>query len=113
MCPSTPQHGHARHAERVPLARTRPPIPAAHPAPLLPPQKPRLPEDLVIHYESYDQSDTVDKLKQHDDELAAHYNSLNRNLNSAAWTGIVADKFSEPRRTFLREVLTDLGMSFE
>ncbi|MAU10534.1 MAG: NADPH-dependent oxidoreductase [Anaerolineaceae bacterium] len=79
----------------------------------IPPQKPRLPEDLVIHYESYDQSDTVDKLKQHDDELAAHYNSLNRNLNSAAWTGIVADKFSEPRRTFLREVLTDLGMSFE
>lgn len=79
----------------------------------IPPQKPRMPEELIIHYESYDQGDTDAKLQQHDAELAAHYNSLGRNLNSAAWTGIVADKFSEPKRAFLREVLTDLGMSFE
>ncbi|MCA9881628.1 MAG: NADPH-dependent oxidoreductase [Anaerolineae bacterium] len=79
----------------------------------IPPQKPRLPEELVIHYERYDDSNTATQLQQHDAELAAHYESLGRNLNSAAWTGVVADKYSNPRRPFLREVLTKLGMNFE
>lgn len=79
----------------------------------IPPQKPRLPEDLVIHYESYDQSDTADKLQQHDAELAAHYNSLGRNLHGSAWSGVIADKFNTPKRPFLREVLTKMGFSFE
>jgi len=42
----------------------------------VPPQKPRLPEELVIHYERYDTSDPTEKLQEHDAKLAAHYRSL-------------------------------------
>lgn len=78
-----------------------------------PPQKPRLPEDLIIHYEQYDSSDPTEKLQQHDQELAEHYRSLGRNLNDAAWTGVVSDKFSTPKRPFMREVLEGLGFKFD
>ncbi len=79
----------------------------------VPPQKPRLPEELVIHYEQYDSSDPTEKLRQHDAELAEHYRSLGRNLNDAAWTGVIADKFSTPRREHLRDELEAMGFKFD
>jgi hypothetical protein len=79
----------------------------------IPPQKPRLPEDLIIHYEQYDSSDPSEKLREHDAELAQHYNRLERNLDEAAWTGVMADKFSEPRRPELRSVLEAMGFNFD
>jgi len=78
-----------------------------------PQQKPRLPEDLMIHYEKYDTSDPTKKLQAHDKELAEHYSSLGRNLDDHAWTGVVANKFGTPRRPELRETLEDLGFSAE
>jgi FMN reductase (NADPH) len=78
-----------------------------------PPQKPRLPEELVIHYEAYDDSDPTDTLSAHDAELAAHYQALGRNLNEAAWTGVMADKFSTPRREHLRATLEAMGFVFD
>ena len=78
-----------------------------------PQQKPRLPEDLIIHYEKYDTSDPTEKLKAHDQELAEHYRSQGRNLDDSAWTGVVAKKFSTPRRPELRETLEGLGFSVE
>jgi nitroreductase len=79
----------------------------------IPPQKPRLPEDLVIHYEQYDKRDPTDKLKVHDAELAEHYRSLGRNLHDAAWTGVMAKKFGVPRRPHLRETLEEMGFRFD
>lgn len=76
-----------------------------------PQQKPRLPEDLIIHYETYDTSDPTEKLQAHDKELAEHYRSLGRNLDDHAWTGVIAKKFSTPRRPELRDTLEDLGFS--
>jgi len=79
----------------------------------IPPQKPRLPEDLIIHYEQYDNSNQAEKLAKHDVELAEHYESLGRNLNTAAWTGVMADKFSTPRRPDMRETLEKMGFRFD
>lgn len=78
-----------------------------------PPQKPRLPEDLIIHYEQYDTSDPTAKLEAHDKELAEHYESLGRNLSKAAWTGVMADKFSKPKRPDMRETLESMGFKIE
>jgi len=75
----------------------------------IPAQKPRMQDDLVIHYEQYDSADPTDKLAEYDRALAEHYNAQGRNLDEAAWTGVMADKFSEPRRTFLKGVLEELG----
>jgi nitroreductase len=79
----------------------------------IPAQKPRLPEELVIHYEQYNTADPCDRLDQYDRDLAAHYGSQNRNLNEAAWTGVVADRLSQPRRPNLRSELEAMGFEFK
>lgn len=79
----------------------------------VPSQKPRLPEDLIIHWEQYDTSDPTEKLQAHDADLAAHYEAQGRNLNKAAWTGVMADKFSTPRRGFLRKTLEAMGFNLD
>jgi nitroreductase len=79
----------------------------------IPPQKPRLPTELVIHYEQYNTSDPYDLLEQYDRDLAAHYSSQNRNLNEAAWTGVIADRLSKPRRPNLRPELEAMGFVFK
>jgi FMN reductase (NADPH) len=80
-----------------------------------PPQKPRLPEELVIHFERYDtdRESTVERLQAHDRDLAEHYRSLGRETPDAAWTGTSARIASTVRRPFLRQVLTDLGLSLD
>jgi nitroreductase len=79
----------------------------------VPPQKPRLQDDLVIHYEQYNDRDITTHLREHDAELAAHYESLGRNLHGSAWTGVMADKFSTPKRPRLRAILEKMGFSFD
>jgi nitroreductase len=78
-----------------------------------PHQKPRLPEETIIHYEQYDTSDSRDLLQAHDSDLAAHYEAQGRNLDKAAWTGVMANKFSTPRRPDLRATLEKMGFSFD
>ena len=77
------------------------------------PQKPRLPQDLIIHYEQYDTSDPSEQLSAHDAELAAHYRAQGRKTPDAAWTQVMADKFSEPKRADLRPTLEKLGFRFD
>jgi len=79
----------------------------------VPPQKPRLPENVVIHHEQYDQRDISADLQAHDKELAEHYRSQGRNTPDAGWTGFIADRFSKPHREGMREVLTKLGLNFD
>jgi len=79
----------------------------------IPSQKPRLPADLVIHYEQYNTNDPRDLLEQYDRDLAVHYGGQNRNLNAAAWTGVIADRLSKPRRPNLRPELETMGFEFK
>jgi len=79
----------------------------------IPSQKPRLPSELVIHYEQFNTSDPRDRLEHYDRDLAAHYGSQNRNLNEAAWTGVIADRLSQPRRPNLRPELEAMGFEFK
>ncbi len=78
-----------------------------------PNQKPRLPENLIIHYERYDTADTTTQLQAHDAELAAHYRSEGRETPDAAWTSVIAEKFSQPQRPHLRETLEKMGFRFD
>lgn len=77
------------------------------------PQKPRLPEELIIHYEQYDSSDPREKLSEHDAELAEHYRSQSGSLDDAAWTGVIARRFTAPRRPEMRSVLEEMGFNFD
>lgn len=73
------------------------------------PQKPRLPEQVVIHEERYQTEGLAEQLSAHDEELAAHYRRLGRNQHNAAWTGVIAHKFSKPSRPHLRQTLESMG----
>lgn len=76
-------------------------------------QKPRLPEEVIIHYERYNTDvDITDALHQYDAELADHYRNTGRTTGEAAWTGVIAEKFSRPQRPHLRTVLEKLGFRF-
>lgn len=78
-----------------------------------PEQKPRLPQRVIVHQETYDDSGLDQHLRDYDAALAAHYRSQGRETPDAAWTGILAKRFSQPRRPELRAILEKLGFSFE
>jgi nitroreductase len=77
-----------------------------------PAQKPRLPEAEVVHYERYQQQGD-DLLHEYDARLALHYRDEGRTTADAAWTGVMAKQFSQPRRPFMRAVLEKLGLNFD
>ena len=79
----------------------------------VPPQKPRLPQKLVVHEESYQTEGLTDAIQTYDRDLAQHYESLNRNLNEAAWSGPIAKRLQKVNRPELRKTLEALGFSFE
>ena len=79
----------------------------------IPPQKPRLPKELVIHYESYQTANMVEAVKAHDIELAEHYNQLSRNQSDAAWSGPIANRLQKPSRPELRATLESMGFRFD
>ena len=77
----------------------------------IPAQKPRLPAELVIHYEQFNASDPREQLQGYDRQLAEHYGS--KNQHEAAWTGVIAKQFAQPRRPKLRSTLEGMGFAFE
>ena len=79
----------------------------------IPPQKPRLPEDLVVHFERYSTESEREKIAEHDKDLANHYESLGRNLAAAAWSGPIAKRLKNPARPHLRKTLEALGFRFD
>ncbi len=77
------------------------------------PQKPRLQEELMIHFETYKTEGTKEKLAVHNQDLAAHYNALGTNQDEQAWTGPIAKRLDKQSRPELRKTLESLGFSFD
>ncbi len=78
----------------------------------VPPQKPRLPIELVIHNEKYDHGDPMPAIKRHNMEMAEHYSSLGKNLDVDAWSGVIARNLSRPLRPTLKANLENMGFNF-
>lgn len=77
-----------------------------------PPQKPRLAPETVIHRERYRPATDAD-LAAYDVALAAHYRTQGRATPDAAWTEILARRFRNVQRAFLRAVLERRGFRFD
>ena len=75
-------------------------------------QKPRMHKSALTHFESYTPVSKQD-LENYDENLAEHYRSEGKHITQHAWTGRIASRFSNPRRTHLRGELEDLGFKFE
>ncbi|HSH02242.1 MAG TPA: nitroreductase family protein [Anaerolineae bacterium] len=74
--------------------------------------KPRLPAQLVIHHEQYDQTDPLPLITEYDAQLAEFYGH-DRNQHPAAWSGPIASRLNQPKRPHLRPTLTNMGFNFD
>ena len=72
----------------------------------------RLPEELVIHHDSYSDVGAAELIEDYDTRLGAFYESQGRNLDTAAWTGPLARGSKNLRFASLRDDLDSLGFDF-
>lgn len=79
----------------------------------VPPQKPRLPAELVIHRERYSVEDPIPKIQGYNDALAEYYGRQGRNQHSAAWSGPIARRLNTARRPFLKRTLEAMGFRLD
>ena len=79
----------------------------------IPRQKPRLPRELVIHEEQYAKDDSSTIISSHDEMLAKHYESQGRNLDQAAWSGIIARNLSGAMRPDNLLILKRMGFDID
>jgi FMN reductase (NADPH) len=77
-----------------------------------PPQKPRIPEQALIHFERYDAGRADGALAEYDEALNRHYQEDGR-TQPETWTAKISTEFSKPRRADLRANLRTLGLPFE
>jgi len=75
----------------------------------IPPQKLRLPGEMVIHHEKYDTTSPQSMIKGYDEALAQHYKKLGKNLDVAAWSGVVSRSLSRRLRSDLIDSLNEMG----
>ncbi len=75
----------------------------------IPPQKLRLPGMLVVHDEKYNAINPQGEIRKYDHELAGHYTTKTANRHPAAWSGVIAENLSKPRRKNLKSTLEKLG----
>ncbi len=76
-------------------------------------QKPRMPLELIVHEEQYNQDNVASSILNYDAQLAQHYRNTGRETPDAAWSGIISERFSQKRRPHLHRELEELGFSFE
>jgi len=78
----------------------------------VPPQKPRMDFDAVVHRERYRAGGRDEALARYDRALAQHYRASGRETDDASWTREVDAKFSVRPRDGLRAALARLGFDF-
>ena len=75
--------------------------------------KPRLAEHVVIHKETYKAENLENDIRTYNQQLKAHYEAQDRNLDDDAWSGPIARKQEKPNRPKLRETLESMGFSLD
>ena len=76
--------------------------------------KPRLPERLVVHRDTYSDAGAREMIEDYNRELAEFYDKQGRNTDaSSAWSGPVARGSGNLRYANLRAALDDMGFGFD
>ena len=82
----------------------------------VPPQKPRMAQAAMVHYEQYGNHkgglDPAQMLDTYDHDLSAHYTAINKPTTPDSWTHDIAKKFSPQPREGLRDALKEQGFDF-
>jgi nitroreductase len=75
--------------------------------------KPRHPLAGVVHHDEYDPKLREQAIRDYDVELAAYYRSRGQETPDAAWSQVLAEKFSTDKRKKLKQELIALGFPLE
>lgn len=78
----------------------------------MPPQKPRMPYEGIVHQERYDPSKAQPTIAQYDAELVAHYVASGRAATAETWSRDAATKFGSKPRDRLRQELKGQGFDW-
>lgn len=71
--------------------------------------KPRLPLEAILHNDSYNEEKYKAILPQYDETMKQYYESRASNQKQTAWTDVMANFLSEPRRAYMKEFLQSKG----
>jgi FMN reductase (NADPH) len=74
-----------------------------------PTQKPRLPENLVVHSERYDASGFEAGIQEYDAQLSEYYGRKDKGQSGASWSGPLARGLSKTLRPELLRTLEEMG----
>lgn len=75
--------------------------------------KPRQPLSGVVHHDVYDPTARAQAIADYDKDLARYYRSRGVETPDAAWSQVLAEKFSTDKRKRLRQELNELGFPLE
>lgn len=78
-----------------------------------PPTKPRMSEDLIFHFETYNEERVDENIRAYDQVLAMYRRSIGQTTPDSAWTTKMADRFPKPARPGMCAALQNLGFEFE
>jgi len=77
-----------------------------------PPAKPRLPDDMMVHRETYKRTDAPEIVRRYDPILESHKEKTDR-VDGVSWSQRIANAFSQPKRPQLNKVLQKLGFGLD
>ncbi|MCK0470365.1 oxygen-insensitive NADPH nitroreductase [Halalkalibacter sp. APA_J-10(15)] len=74
-----------------------------------PRQKPRLPQSVVVHYDEYDQSNSLKEINEYDQVMSHYYKSRTQGKRKDTWTELMAKHFSTKSREGVGDFLKKQG----
>jgi FMN reductase (NADPH) len=74
--------------------------------------KPRLPVDVVLHEDVYDNSSYSTALDSYDEVMNEYFSSRSSNRKAMNWTMMMADFYSKKNRAYIKDFLAQKGFHF-
>lgn len=74
-----------------------------------PGQRPRLPQEAVLHRDAYDAANTVEQVKRYDETMVAYLRERTGGEKSTPWSELMADRLGKPTRMHMKSFLEGKG----
>jgi len=78
-----------------------------------PGQKPRLPQELVVHEETYKADHMIAGLKRYEAVSADYYIRRTNGKQTSGWTKQMAEHLSQPRRPHMKQFIVEQGIELK
>lgn len=76
-------------------------------------QKPRLPQKVVVHYETYRKENMIEGLEEYEEISSDYYRKRTRGQRVDGWTKQMAEYLSKPRRPGLKRFIVKQGIHLD